>query len=435
MKKINFFFSVVAIILFSLPILSCGKREALSEDGIIVLKGYGQIDPASPQYRDELAIFSNFAKEYPNIKIDWEFVSGEPYHQKFQAMAASGNIPDIFTVYLGSRSSYITERGLVMDLREYITEEIKSNYNETIWEEQGANGDIYFISPNLAVCHVIYANKALMDKLGLTFPKTQEELIEQGKKIREAGYTPLAMGDQADWVMNSLFLSTLVDRYGGKEWFNKAMRGEAKFTDPEFVNALNVIKTLVDNKMFNPGILQMTQTQTLEEFVQGKAVYLIDAGWRINAMKNMMSPEMVENIRLYVYPKAPGETIHGSSSATLGEGWGLSKKLSKEKADAAMKFILFETGKDSSIIKIKGGLVPTYKLDVEELGLDPLTKQYVNFLEVTPMGYVIDAKMDAEGMGVLNPAIQSMILGRKTPKEVASEYENWVSKNDSHRKN
>ena len=428
-SKFLYIFIVSMIVIF--VSISCGKKQ--SEDGVIVLKGYSQIDPVSPQYRDEMMIISNFNAEHTNIRIEWEYVSGEPYHQKFQAMAASGNIPDIFIVYLGSRSSYITDRGLVKDLRPYLTDEIKSEYIDLIWEPQGPNGEIYFIPPNLAVSHVIYANKALMDELGLEFPKTQDELLAQGEKIRAAGYTPLAIGNQADWVMNSLFLSALVDRFGGKEWFDKAMKGEAKFTDANFVNALKVIDTLSKNKMFNPGMIQMTQTQALEEFVQGKAVYLIDAGWRISAMNNMMSPEMVENIRLYVYPEIPGETVHNSSTSTLGEGWGISSKLSDEEAKAAMEFMLYVTGKEAAEIKAKGGLITTYKLDYSTIELDPITSKYVEFVDKTPMGYIIDAKMDAEGMGVLNPAIQSMILGEKTPEQVAEEYENWVAQNDSHR--
>ena len=50
------------------------------------------------------------------------------------------------------------------------------------------------------------------------------------------------------------------------------------------------------------------------------------------------------------------------------------------------------------------------------------------------MGYVIDAKMDAEGMNVLHPGLQEMIFGEKTPQQVAEEYESWVAANDPARK-
>ena len=51
------------------------------------------------------------------------------------------------------------------------------------------------------------------------------------------------------------------------------------------------------------------------------------------------------------------------------------------------------------------------------------------------MGYVIDDKMDSEGVNnLLNPGIQAVMIGQKTPEQLAAEYEAWVAKNDSHRK-
>ena len=43
--------------------------------------------------------------------------------------------------------------------------------------------------------------------------------------------------------------------------------------------------------------------------------------------------------------------------------------------------------------------------------------------------------MDPNGMGQsLQPGIQEMLLGHKTPEQVAADYETWVAANDSGRK-
>lgn len=419
----------IAILIFA---LSCGKTEE-AEDGIVTLTGYRQIDPVHPQHAKSMDIMDAFEKSHTNIKINWEFVSGEAYHQKFQAMTAAGTIPDIFTIYLGARTAYITDRGLVKDIKSY-TEKVKTEYNENIWASQGENGEIYFVSPNLAVTHVMYVNTKLLDELGLTFPKTHEELIAQGDIIREAGYTPISFGNSADWVMNSLFFSAIVSRYGGPEWFEKAMSGEAKFSDTNFVNALQIIDELQKEKMFSPGINQLAHSLALEEFIQGKALYLIDAAWRVPVMKVAMTEDQLAATDMKVYPALPGETFPNSSAVTLGEGLGMSATLEGAKADAAWEFMYFDTGSVGSAIKMESDTINTYKLDMSKYDLDPLTEKYVAFINETPMGYVIDAKMDAEGMGVLNPAIQEMLLGNKTPQDVANEYEAWVAENDSNRK-
>jgi raffinose/stachyose/melibiose transport system substrate-binding protein len=42
--------------------------------------------------------------------------------------------------------------------------------------------------------------------------------------------------------------------------------------------------------------------------------------------------------------------------------------------------------------------------------------------------------MDAEGMGVLHPAIQEMMFGRISAQDAAARYEQWVAQNDTGRR-
>ena len=132
-----------------------GQQEA--PGGAITLSAYHQMDLANPQYEYWPVTLDAFARRYPNIKLDWEYVSGEQFHDKFQAMAAAGDIPDVFTCYAGARSGYILNRGMVKDIRPYLTESFKANYNPSIWNPQGPNGEIYIISPNQFVDFLIFA--------------------------------------------------------------------------------------------------------------------------------------------------------------------------------------------------------------------------------------------------------------------------------------
>ena len=137
--------------------------------------------------------------------------------------SASGQMPDLFTTYVGKRTAYITETGMVMDLNSYLTDSFKGSFNPAACYTQSANGEIYTIPPSMAVCHVFYANTAILDKLGLEFPDSYSELLSQVDTIRDAGYYPVSMGNKDQWVVNSWLLSALVDRTGGKEWFNDAV--------------------------------------------------------------------------------------------------------------------------------------------------------------------------------------------------------------------
>ncbi|WP_040848039.1 ABC transporter substrate-binding protein [Treponema lecithinolyticum] len=435
MKKIAAFMLLCCSIAFFA--FANGKKDDMmtDSDAEVTLSVYMQQDLANPQSAYWPVTVEAFQKKYPNIKLEFEYVSGEAFHDKFQIMAASGDIPDVFTTYAGARSGYVINRGMVKDLRPYLTDEFKNQYSPAIWNPQGPNGEIYIIANNMAVCTVIYVNPKLQKKLGLSTPKTLDEMIEQVPAIRAAGLTPLAFANKGQWQAQSLLLSMLTDRMAGKAWFDKAMVGKAKFSDKQFVDAIAVIKKMTDAKLFPAGVNQLEGPQAWGDFIADKAVYLLDAGWRISALHKAAKPEDFNQYKVIAFPAVAGEVTKGSSAAALGENFGMNAKLKGAKADAAWKFISFVSGKEASKILTEYGTISTYKFNMDELNIDQLSKQYAELISNQTMGYVIDDKMDSEGVNnLLNPGIQAVMIGQKTPEQLAAEYEAWVAKNDSHRK-
>jgi raffinose/stachyose/melibiose transport system substrate-binding protein len=431
MKKLLF----VTVLRLCIIGFGFAKGQQDAPGGAITLSAYHQMDLASPQYEYWPVTLDAFAKKYPNIKLDWEYVSGEQFHDKFQTMAAAGDIPDLFTCYAGARSGYILNRGAVKDLRPYLTPEFKSRYTSSIWDPQGPNGEIYIISPNMAVCTVIYVNTKLQRQLGLPMPKTLDEMIAQVPAIRAAGLNPLMFGNKGVWQAQSFLLSMLVDRMAGKSWFDRARAGTAKFTDPQFGRSLDVVKRMVDTQLFPAGVNQLEGPEAWGAFVQNQAVYLLDAGWRIPALMGAAAPADYAGYQVIAFPEVAGEVTKGSSAATLGEAIAMSSKLSGAKADAAWNFISYIYGEEGCDILMRYGTVPTYKLDYSKYNLDNLNRQYIELTNSQSMGYVIDAVMDGEGVNnLLNPGIQAVMMGSKTSAQLASEYEAWVAANDSNRK-
>lgn len=415
-----------------------GTKENKDDNGEITLTAYMQIDPANPQYTGHNAVMKAFEEKYPNIHLDIEYATGEAFHQKFQAMAASKKIPDVFTCYGGARTAYIQDPGLVLDLNstDYITDEFKSQFSEATFKAQGPNGELWMIPPSLAVCHTIFANTAILDELGLTYPKTYDELLAQIPVIRKAGYYPLSMGNKDQWVVNSWLLSLLVDRIGGPQWFMDAAKGKngASFSDPQFVKCLQIIKEMTEKGLFSPGVNQMGNGEADQEFYQGKSVYLIDGGWRSGAMDAQLPLEQREKIELHVLPAFANEVSSNSSTATTSEGFGIAASIKgTAKADAAWTFIKFYTGKEGAEIFAQNGDVPTYKVDLSKVKMSNMQEKYAQFQSEHPMGYVFDSVMNGEGVSLLNADIQAMMMGNGEPQAIADKYEAWVANNDTNR--
>lgn len=425
---------LLLILLIALFVLGCGEKSS-SEDGVIKLKGYMLLDLGAPESKVNLGVIEQFNEMYPNIQIEWEFANHESYMQKLPPMSSANTLPDIFSAYAGQRTGFLYERDQVIDISPYLTEEKKSEYNPFIWEGQSDDDRIFIIPPDITVTHVIYANNRIMDELGITFPKTHEEMIAQAEIANANGYTLLSSAGAEDWMLQSTFLGALVGRIAGVDFLREAQKGNKKFTDPDFVRALSIIKELYDKGVFNPGLLQYTQLAGSEEFLQGKSVYFMDGSWRTLGLKSVLSEEELENISIHLYPSIDGAKSPMITTGVNGTGLAINAKLldDKEKADAAFKFVEFFSGREGSSYKIERGIIPAYQdLDFSQFNIDPLTTKHMEFYassEIQPL--VIDGIMDAEGvMSIINPGIQAILLNNKTPQEVAEEYEKWVSENE-----
>ncbi len=430
MKKI--LLSVLALMLFFPAAAPAAKKVKLT---LFMYR-----DVTAPEAGTWDILMDAFKKANPNIEVEAEYLFNDPYHTKLKTKAQSGQLPDVFFMWPDKRTGYLSglegSKPFAKDLRPWVNK-VKSQFVPVALSPQGPKGEIFELPEQVTATHVMFTNNALLKKLGLTYPKTMKELIAQGPAIRKAGLVPIAMANKDGWQMQSCLLSTLTERAGGMDWYNKAIVGKgASFADPQFVAALDVVKQLSDGQMFDPGINQMEYQAASQMFAAEKAVYYIDGGWKVNELLQTMTDAQKEAITLETFPDIAGQKgKSGSTSLVPGTGLGMNAALKGEKAEAAWKLIYFYAGPGGAEIRMDNGALPAYKVDVKKLAkpVDPLVAKLQKFLGEKPYGWVIDSKMDGAGMQVLHPAIQEMMFGKKTPKQVAEEYEAWVKANDTNR--
>ncbi|WP_018526547.1 ABC transporter substrate-binding protein [Alkalispirochaeta alkalica] len=411
-----------------------GGREKV-DDGTVKLEIFHYLDLADNTEAENFqAVVRAFQEKHPEIKLEFDYLFDEAYHNRLQAMAVAQQLPDVLFLWPDKRTGHVTGSGLIKDLRPWI-EPVRDQFAPAALAPQGPNGEIWELPEQITTTHVMYTNDRLLKELGLTFPETLEELIAQGEVIRAAGYIPIAMDNGGGWQMQSTLLSTLVERTGGREWIERAAAGRgAAFTDPQFVRALEVIQILFQEEMFSPGLNQAEYGQAMTAFANDRAVYFIDGGWRTRNLATELTPEQQKTTSYNVFPRLPDEQGQpGATSIVPGTGHGMNANLTGEKAEAAWTWIYFFAGPEGSRIKAEQGWVPAV-VGILDDSAPLMTRKLADFLAATPGGYVIDSIMDAEGMAVLQPALQEMMFGAISPQEVARRYENWVAANDSSRR-
>ena len=119
------------------------------------------------------------------------------------------------------------------------------------------NGNWIAAPVNVHSTNWVWANKAVMDELGLEIPETWDEYIEALEAVKASGRTALAHGGQA-WQDATIFDGVVIS-VGGPEFYKKTMIDldqEALMSDQmlEVFNRMALLRTYVDDNFSGKGL-------------------------------------------------------------------------------------------------------------------------------------------------------------------------------------
>jgi raffinose/stachyose/melibiose transport system substrate-binding protein len=389
--------------------------------------------------------FDTFEKDNPGVKIDRENLFDEPFHDKLRTYAAAGNLPDVMYVWPSGRSDYLHDQRLLKDLTPFINRaNLRSYYLPmTMDPSQQQAGYLGMIPQSITTTHVMFVNNEVLRDCGLQPAKTYAELKAQVPVLAAKGYETVIMANKDTWVMQSCLFSMVAGRFCGAGWETKIHSGQAKFTDPDFVAALDFIRQLFADKVIAQSSFGLDYYDSPAAFAKNKGAYLIDGDWRVGAFitdsstgQALISQSKQNNITIGVFPDIPGAKINSSSSVILGVGYGMSSAIpsGSAKEDAAWKLIKWMTGKEVSQLRTEHGWTPTPSrtdLNFASMQLEPLQKAIgavgSTFNTAT---CVIDVVFDSDIWRPINDGLRGIGLGSKTPQQVAADtqraFDRWI---------
>ena len=153
-----------------------------------------------------------FMEAHPDVKIVRVAKDLDAMDQTLKAAFMSGEAPDVDLPRDGHRRDGQLREGRVPD-EPFVTPTIKYGWNKTVLSvsrEVPSVGDFVYGVGNEIESMGLYYNKTIFDELGLSAPKTVEELTEDFAKIKEAGYIPLANLLDSTWYNNMNFMGTVL---------------------------------------------------------------------------------------------------------------------------------------------------------------------------------------------------------------------------------
>ncbi|ACL70064.1 extracellular solute-binding protein [Halothermothrix orenii] len=413
----NFLFTVVFSLLLVGMLLIFNFEMALAYNSPVELTFWNIWVGPNPDYKVMISRVEEFNKSHSDINIKMQRIPHDQYKTKIKIQAAGGQLPDLIQTWPGEELRPLVEGGTLMPIDEIVGYWKNNLIPASQFKDYSIDGRVYAIPGNIVYTHTIYYNKDLLKSVGYNeFPGTYNEFKVLIKKLRGNNIIPIALGNKGKWVLQSCFLSTIGDRVAGEEFLTKVMEGKKKFTDPEFIKSLKVIKELSDIKAFNLDANSLNNIQQRQYFYQGKAAMYVEGTWAlgdvINKAKNI-------DVGVATFPEIEGEKAPKSLSGVSGYGISLNANLSKKEKEAAFQFLKYFYSEKLYKGFLKVGTFVPAKVTVTDV--DPLMKKEMELVQKYHIAPVYDAVLPVDITNVLNNGLQSLIAGMITPEKLAKE--------------
>lgn len=290
MKKVKLFLVSVA----TLALLSaCGSSDSGSEssnpaeDKVITVMASGVTGGTQDKFLQEFKTIVE--KEYPDYTIEATLLPDDQYYTSLKSKLSTGQAPDMFLVQpkKASASSVegMAEAGYIEDLSDLAGWD---NIVETVKTDMSYGGNPYAISSAVGVLGTWY-NKTLFKEHGIELPTNWEEFLAANEKLKDAGITPITMGDKDSYMIQfGMYQVAANEVYPiNADFDNQLYDGKTKFTDKSWVKTIEKYYELYQKEYVTSTSLGLGQAQAQQMFIDQQAAMIFDGDFSYSAFENV----------------------------------------------------------------------------------------------------------------------------------------------------
>src|SRR4029079_16273547 len=152
-----------------------------------------------------------FAEQHPAVAIQNTMIAGGAGVNANVVLAnrmAGGDPPDAFQIHGGAEllDNWVKGNDLTQPLTDlYAAEGLNDKFPQGIVDLVSLDGVPYSVPLGVHRNGVLWYNKDVFEKNGVTAPTTWEEFFAVADTLKAAGITPLALGDKDGWTALNLF--------------------------------------------------------------------------------------------------------------------------------------------------------------------------------------------------------------------------------------
>ncbi|WEA59528.1 MULTISPECIES: ABC transporter substrate-binding protein [unclassified Rhizobium] len=328
---------------------------------------------------------------------------GDAAMTALKAMVAAGTYPTASQM-LGYTVLDYAQAGVMGDLTETAKKEGWDKSVPAALQKFSVYDGKWVAAPvNVHSVNWLWINKAVMDKIGGTQPKTFEDLIALLDKAKAAGVIPLALGGQ-NWQEATMFDSIVLST-GGPEFYKKAFNDldEESLKSDTMKKSFDNLATII--KYVDPNFSGRDWNLATAMVIKGDALVQVMGDWakgEFVAAKKTPDTDFL----CYRFPGTDGSVIYNSDMFGM-----FNVPDDRKAAQVALATATLSKSFQSAFNVVKGS-VPA-RTDVPDTDFDACGKKGI-----------ADLKAANEG-GTL---FGSLAQGYGAPPAIANAYKDVVSK-------
>ncbi|TBD20999.1 ABC transporter substrate-binding protein [Rhizobium ruizarguesonis] len=328
---------------------------------------------------------------------------GDAAMTALKAMVAAGTYPTASQM-LGYTVLDYAQAGVMGDLTETAKKEGWDKSVPAALQKFSVYDGKWLAAPvNVHSVNWLWINKAVMDKIGGTQPKTFDELIALLDKAKAAGVIPLALGGQ-NWQEATMFDSIVLST-GGPEFYKKAFNDldEESLKSDTMKKSFDNLATII--KYVDPNFSGRDWNLATAMVIKGDALVQVMGDWakgEFVAAKKTPDTDFL----CYRFPGTDGSVVYNSDMFGM-----FNVPDDRKAAQVALATATLSKSFQSAFNVVKGS-VPA-RTDVPDTDFDACGKKGI-----------ADLKAANEG-GTL---FGSLAQGYGAPPAIANAYKDVVSK-------
>jgi len=401
MKRLMIFLIIGVLILTVSGMVLAGDKVKIS-----LLQPSSKID-----YQRAVDIANEYMEDHPNVEIEIIGVGWGDAYSKIMTMVAAGNAPDI--IYIATRwLPVLVQMGAVEPLEDYVTQEKKDMYFESLLRGVHYQGKLYAIPRAFSTKALIYRTDLIPEP-----PKTWDELVTIAKKVQAENEDIYGFGiagakhvSTTSQFFNYLFQS-------GGDVFDE--EGNILLNTPQSIKALKFYVDLHREHKVVPNPIEYNREELPVLFKTGKIAMFVCGPWAKPTIGLDPDNDQV--------PYASAPLPKGRYNATILVSDSFLLSASSKNKKVAWEYIDWATSLENQMkFDLASGLVPTMYEEVRDPAFteNPYFKTYVDMIpygQPQPLPLVWEPFQD-----IVNIAIQKALLGKVSPAEALDEAVNQI---------